>query len=116
MRQTILVTALVIAGCAGQPSTPPPTRYVAAASQPVLQPTTPGGDIDAKRLVDAKKEGFAVVNTDGEVLYCRTELRTGSHVVKDTTCLTAKQLDDMHEQTRLGLQNSLKSLPPPQGR
>ena len=118
--RTLLGTAILM-GCAGQPGAPAPTQptqYVSADLKPLseIQPTSPDDQMTAKRLVEAKKAGFTVVNKDGEVLYCKTELRTGSHAVRDTTCLTAQQIDDMHERTRADLQNYLKSNAPPSGK
>jgi hypothetical protein len=123
MRITILVGALCLTGCTAHPSAPtptptPPTQYVTADLRPIseIKPTSPDDQMTAKRLVQAKKEGFRVVNKDGEELFCRTELRTGSHAVRDTTCLTAKQIDDMQARTQADLQNYLKPNTPPTGR
>jgi hypothetical protein len=117
----ILFGTAILVGCAGPPSAPAPThptQYVSADLKPLaqIQPTSPDDQMTAKRLVEAKKAGFTVVNKDGEVLYCRTELRTGSHAVRDTTCLTAQQIDDIHDRTQSDLQNYLKPNAPPSGR
>jgi hypothetical protein len=116
MRHAMWVGVWVVAGCAGEPSKPPPMRELAVAAPPAasIQPSEQGGDVAAKRLLEAKKQGFTVVTKNGDVLFCRTELRTGSHVAKDTTCLTAKELDELHEQTSQDLRNFLKpQLPRP---
>jgi hypothetical protein len=109
MRVALLVSALVTAGCAGQPNNaaPPATRYVTATGEQVnqIQLTTPDGEIDAKRAAEAKKRGYTLVNTNGETLFCRSDLKTGSHLQRDTVCLTASQLDRLHEQTQQALQN-----------
>jgi len=112
VRIQFCIGVLALAGCAGQPSSPPPTpapadRVVAVTSQ---------DDLDAKRLADAKKQGYKLVNNNGETLYCRTDLKTGSHVITQTTCLTAAQLDALHDQTRQSMQNQIKPLAPPQGK
>ncbi len=115
MRTTILVSALIMGGCAGQPSTTeaPPTRYVTASGQ--IQQTASEGDLDAKRIAEAKKRGYTLVNTNGEELYCRSDFKTGSHVERNTTCLTASELDALHDQTRQALQNNIRPLAPPPG-
>jgi hypothetical protein len=111
---------LFVAGCAGQPaSQPPPTAtYVNASGQRLEQVSVRNadGDIDAKRLVNAKKEGFTVINKDGETLFCKTWDKTGSRVLKDTQCLTAQQLDLWHEQTQQAMQEYLRTNAPVQGR
>jgi hypothetical protein len=109
------IGVLAVAACVGQPSSPPPTStsYLTPTGQ---TPTSVSkADIDEKRLADAKKRGYTLVNTDGETLYCRTDFKTGSHVQKNTTCLTAQELDALHDQTRQGLQ-SLKPQSPPAGK
>jgi hypothetical protein len=102
------------AGCAGTPSSPPPpatapTTYISATGAPVAQVSakSPTGDLDTKKLVDAKKSGFTVINQDGVELLCKSEAKTGSRITRDsdTTCLTAKQWDDMRTQTQQGVQN-----------
>ena len=117
MRAMFLVTAaLVIAGCAGQPAaTPPPaTRYLTATGE--TQPTMAEGEIDAKRLAEAKKHGYTLVNTNGEVLYCRTDFKTGSHVERNTTCLTSAELDTLHDQTKNAMRNQFQQNAPPSGK
>jgi hypothetical protein len=119
MRHAIWMTVCIVAGCAGEPGKPPPMREAAfqpAAPQPVasIQPSDKSGSGEAKRALEARKQGFTLVTKNGDVLYCRTDLKTGSHVAKETTCLTEKQLDDLHQQTNQALQNYLKpQLPPP---
>jgi hypothetical protein len=119
MRAAVLIVGgLVIAGCAGQPANPPAsapaTRYVTATGD--AQKTMSEGDIDAKRLAEAKKQGYSLVNTNGEILYCRNDLKTGSHIERNTVCLTQTELDDLHNQTRQALQNNIRQNAPPAGK
>lgn len=113
MRNSLIVGALLMVGCAGQQSSPPPaptTTYVSASGQPLAAaPVNADGTVDAKKLADAKKAGYSLVNTNGEQLYCKTEIPVGTRVRKntDTTCLTQAQMDAMEAQTR----NALQSLP-----
>jgi hypothetical protein len=111
MRITIWVGALIMSGCAGQPSTPeaPPTRYVSASGQ--AQPTASEGDLNAKRIAEAKKQGYTLTNTNGEALFCRSDFKTGSHVERNTTCLTAAELDSLHDETRQSLRNYERPIP-----
>jgi hypothetical protein len=122
MRIVIVLSALAIAACTSTQKAPPQTAttYVNSATGATVTqvdvPVTDSGDVDTKRLEQAKKDGYQVVNKDGETLFCRSEMKTGSHVQKETTCLTAKQLDAMHEQTRIGVQSYIHTNAPVQGR
>jgi hypothetical protein len=119
MRLMTGVMAAVIAGCAGTPTAPSPAP-IAVASQPAAAaaPTSapPAPATDAERQSHAKKLGMVVTTVNGEVLYCRTERKTGSHLASETTCLTQAQLDDLHEQTRQGLEQIQRPNLPKPGR
>jgi hypothetical protein len=78
-----LVPLLAATGCATTQSPSPPP---AAHQVPV----------DAKNVVDVQRAGYKVVNRDGEKLYCRRELATGSHLNYQTTCLTEQQLTEQN--------------------
>jgi PBP1b-binding outer membrane lipoprotein LpoB len=82
MRATLLAGALIIAGCANQPTAPP------------------NPDQDAQRVAEAIKHGYKVTTTEGETLYCRSDFATASHIQKNTVCLTAQQLDDLDQQNQ----------------
>jgi hypothetical protein len=83
---------------------PAATQYISPTGAKLGELSTTGNArADEKRIADAKKQGYKLVNTNGEELFCRTDPIIGSRVQKETTCMTARQLDDMHEQTRLGL-------------
>ena len=125
MRSILILSFMVVAGCAGQPSAPPTTAAAAPATTFVdkngtavtqVSATNAAGDVDTKRLVDAKKAGYAVINKDGEPLFCRTDDILGSRTQKQTICLTAKQIDDMHAQTQQGIQQYMRTNAPVSGR
>jgi hypothetical protein len=122
-RTSVGVLALFAVACAGQPrqhttSTQPSpapvaTQYISPTGQKLAQmPVSGDARTDEQRLSEAKKAGFKLVNTNGEQLFCRTDPKIGSRVQKETTCLTAKQLDDLHDQTRLGLSQRIANPPP----
>jgi hypothetical protein len=91
MRAIILLTAaIVVAGCAGQPS----------------QPQLGGGEVsatDAQRMAAARNLNLKLVNKDGQQLYCRSNFQTASRIQRDTTCYTADQLDTLQHQTERDL-------------
>jgi hypothetical protein len=55
------------------------------------------------------------VNQDGERLYCREELRTGSHARKQTSCLTQTQLLELHDVTRRAMDGMTRQAPAKHG-
>ena len=85
MRTMVLVTAILIGGCAGQPATPPASPAAAV----------PTADIQAQRVAQARNLNLKVVNKDGQQLFCRSNFMTTSRIQRDTTCYTADQLDAM---------------------
>jgi hypothetical protein len=120
MRLAIGAIAAVMVGCAGTPTAPAPAP-LAVASQPAaaaqsaaaVQSAAPAAtDADIQRLTHAKKLGLTVMTVNGEVLYCRTERKTGSHLATQTSCYTEQQLDDLHEQTRQGMEQIQRPMLP----
>jgi hypothetical protein len=135
MRLMTLLTAMLVAGCAGQPTSPATQTSVALAPAPSL-PTAqapaalaaaaaagaaPGGavtpDIESQRLAAARNLNLKVVNKDGQELYCRSNYMTGSHIQRDMQCYTAEQVQRLQEQTQRDLDqlnnrpNSIKGMP-----
>jgi hypothetical protein len=60
--------------------------------------------VDAKNVVDVQRAGYKIVNKDGQTLYCRRELATGTHINNQTTCLTAEQLAQQMSDAQQGLE------------
>ena len=86
MKQAALILALLLAGCASQPTTAPVTAGSLA----------PASQEEEVRLAvqEAVEKGYKVVTDDGQTLYCRKDLKTGSRVQSNLTCLTEDQLAD----------------------
>jgi len=83
-------------------------RY-APASTPYNSPSgaaAPTADVDAQRMAHAKNLNLKIMSKDGQELFCRSNLVTGSHISRDTRCYTAEQLDRMQEQTQRDLEQS----------
>jgi hypothetical protein len=106
MRALMLLTVILGAGCASQPTNP--------------QTASSGGAIaasDAQRLALAKNLNLKVIDKDGQQLYCRSNFITTSRIQRDTTCYTADQLDKMEAQQQRELDqlnnrpNNIKGLP-----
>jgi hypothetical protein len=126
MRSLLLLSFVIVAGCAGEPTAPPASAPSTLAAAPAttyvdkngavmtqVSATNAQGELDAKKLVDAKKSGFTVINKDGVQLLCKTEDVTGSRVQKQTNCYTKEQWDSIVAQSQQGVQNYLPTAPPP---
>ncbi len=106
MRQLLLAaTAVLTLGCASEPAVEP---EVATAYAPTSQP-------EAESVVAARKLGYRVVNEDGQTLYCRTEKKLGSHIRKETVCLTEEDLLLSRDASQRNAENMKKVTPPPHG-
>jgi hypothetical protein len=82
----------------------------------VAAPVNDQGVIDTKRLLDAKKAGFTVVNRDGKELFCQVEDITGSHVRTKTVCMTESEMDAQISQTQVGMQSYMHANAPISGK
>jgi hypothetical protein len=83
----MLLTVILAAGCASQPSRPP----VASSSGAIAAS-------DAQRMELAKNLNLKVIDKDGQQLFCRSNFVTASRIKRDTTCFNADQLDKMEAQ------------------
>jgi hypothetical protein len=106
MRALLLLTAILGAGCASQPSKPP----IASNSGAIAAS-------DAQRLELAKNLNLKVIDKDGQQLFCRSNYVTASRIQRDTTCFNADQLDKMEAEQQRELDqlnnrpNTVKGLP-----
>ncbi|HUK01216.1 MAG TPA: hypothetical protein VLW26_02960 [Steroidobacteraceae bacterium] len=82
----VLSTALAVTACA-------------PATAPKPAPETHTVKVDATNVEDAEKAGYTVINKNGEKLYCQRNLATGSHIQKETRCLTEAEVKEL-EATR----------------
>jgi hypothetical protein len=115
MRAYVMAIALVMAGCAGRPAmAPKPTGSSVQPAPPVLAPSE--GETRAQRQAQAKAMGYTLVNQDGEDMYCRTSVQTGSRLKKETVCLTASDMGILREATRQTFSSPTLQMPPRQGR
>lgn len=104
MRALTLLMGIAAVGCAGQPSTPQSNLITAQAPAVSTSATAqPTDGVEAQRLAAAKNLNLKVVDKDGQQLFCRSNLVTGSHIQRDVTCYTADQLDHMQAQMQRDL-------------
>jgi hypothetical protein len=98
MIRSVSFLLVLLGGCAGQPQ---------AASTPPAQPHKV--KVDASNVVAVQHAGYKLVDKNGQQLYCRTEVVTGSRINSRTTCLTEQELNEQVAAT----QQAMKNMPPP---
>jgi len=95
------------------PSAEPQAPATAPAAEPSAAKSEKPAAVDPIAL---KKAGYKLVNENGQQLYCREELSTGSHLKKTKTCLTERELDQLMTNTRREIEYMRMRIPPPQGK
>jgi hypothetical protein len=100
MRTVMILCVALIAGCATSAKAPPEEREV---------------PIDASNIVPAQQAGYKIVNKDGEKLYCKKTLNTGSHLRTTTTCLSEKEWEQLQDASRQSVEAMRRTAPPPHG-
>jgi hypothetical protein len=109
----LLVTFGVFAGCAGNPqpkeATPPKEMPKPVATATIADPT-------AEKILSLQRQGYKIVNRDGQILYCRTEKKTGTQIARETVCMTEKEADALRDLTQRRLDEFVRQRPPPQGK
>ncbi len=111
--------AEVLAAPADAPTAEVPASSTAAPSAPTAAAAAPSEAKPEKAAVDPvalKKAGYKLVNENGQELYCRQDLSTGSHLKKTKTCLTERELDQLMTNTRREIEYMRTRTPPPQGK
>ena len=111
------------------PATPvadPQPQHDAGTAQSAAGPAVPAVNANAasaakaeKSAVDPvalKKAGYKLVNENGQQLYCREDLSTGSHLKKTKTCLTERELAALKDSTRREIEYMRTRTAPPQGK
>jgi hypothetical protein len=96
---------------APQAATPaPPPSGAKPASEAPAAPTPAAeanalteGQIDADKIMAMQRAGYQIKNENGKVLLCRQDLQTGSRLRKKTSCMTAREWEQLQEDTKLQL-------------
>ena len=70
-----------------------------AATDPNPAKALEEGKLDADKIMAAQKAGYQLKNENGQTLLCRKELQTGSRVRYRTSCLTAREWDQLQKDT-----------------
>ena len=110
MRFRSIATVLMLtAGCASQPKSPPVTPVVTQGNEPPTETVV-------ATMAEVMKAGYDLVDENGKTLYCRQQLMTGSHLRKETICLTAEELKAAREASQRNLEQLQRAIAPPQGK
>jgi hypothetical protein len=64
-----------------------------------------------KKKDDAAALGYAIMKRDGETLYCKRAIATGSYIVKNTRCKTAKEWEQVYDNDQKTL-DEMRRVPP----
>jgi hypothetical protein len=116
MRAAALLTMLTLAGCAAQAPAPQNAAAAAGAADAGTAAAAPT-ESEAKRIALAQKMHLKLVNQDGEEVFCKSSLLTGSHIRTEMRCYTAAEMDRMEERTQRDVDelNKLQSHPSTSG-
>ena len=76
MRASFAAPVLLVAACAG---TPPASHSTGARI------------IEANEVAEMQRVGYTITDKNGQKLYCRKSLQTGSNIKSTTACLTEEQ-------------------------
>ena len=103
-----LAIVLAFAGCAGTPTERAPQNNTQSVSKQAAN--------NSDKILALQRQGYTMVNRNGEEYFCRSEAKTGSRVQRETVCMTQRELDDLHEMTERNMGNITRQTAPPQGK
>jgi hypothetical protein len=116
MRACILLTAVAMVGCSQQPTQPDAPAPVTSVTDVNASSGETASDspeqVEVKRLALAKKLHLKVVDENGNELFCRSFMVTGSRIQTETRCLTAQQLDHYDERMQRDVDQVFKVFEP----
>jgi hypothetical protein len=105
-----LLVAMLAAACASTP--PPAASTVSKQDEPAV---VQASKLTSNDLLAMQARGYKLVTKDGETLFCSNDLKTGSHLVHETSCLTERQAINLREDTQRRLQMGSTPVPPKSG-
>jgi len=94
---------------AATPAPPPadakPVNETTAASAPAAAKADPltEGQIDADKIMAMQKAGYQIKNENGQILLCKRDPQTGSRLRHKTSCMTAREWEQLQEENKLQL-------------
>lgn len=61
------------------------------------------GQIDADKIMAMQKAGYQIKNENGQILLCKRDPQTGSRLRHKTSCMTAREWEQLQEENKLQL-------------
>ena len=113
----VIAVALLAAACASSPphpgsSAPNPAPTAAGAAPAANAPAAANAAAKpAKHLLN----GFTLVMKNGVPSYCRDDVKTGSHIMTQRTCLSQSQYDSLEDDTRRDMDRVRNTMAPMMG-
>jgi cytoskeletal protein RodZ len=98
-----------VAPQAATPAPPPadakPVNETTAAPAPGAAKADPQaeGQIDADKIMAMQKAGYTIKNENGQILLCKRDPQTGSRLRHKTSCMTAREWEQLQEENKLQL-------------
>ena len=94
---------------AATPAPPPSDSKATNATAAAETPTTAAtplseGELDAEKIMAIQKAGYTIKNENGQTLLCRRDLQTGSRLRHKTSCMTARQWEQLQAENKLQLE------------
>lgn len=111
---TLTLTACAPASKA--PDKPAAPVAVATAAGAAGSTGTKDGKVTPERILELQREGYKLVDRNGEQYFCRLEKKTGSQIARDTVCMTEKEIQSLRETTQRRMGDMVRQQPPPQGK
>jgi hypothetical protein len=113
----VLLGMMSFAGCSGTPAVSEQAAPASSTSSraPDQASNTDSQTLTPERIMQLQREGYKLVNRDGETYFCRTETKTGSRLARETICMTEAEIASLRQQTKQGLGRVMRERPPPQG-
>jgi len=105
-----LSLSILLAACASAPK-----PAATAAAPPAPRFVAPVDKLTGDQIVALRKQGYKLVDSNGQTLFCMTETKTGSRLQKDNICMTEQEMVTLRERTERALQNTVMQVPPRQG-
>jgi hypothetical protein len=109
-------------GCSGSApaqepvATKPAPANTTASNPSTTQAATDPQKLTPERIMQLQREGYTLVDRNGQQYFCRTEKKTGSRLARETICMTEPEIVALREQTQRGLGRVMREVPPPQGK
>ncbi|MFC4309556.1 hypothetical protein ACFPN2_10740 [Steroidobacter flavus] len=98
---------------AATPAPPPPDAKAISETAPVTAAAPADakanslteGEIDADKIMAMQKAGYQIKNENGKTLLCRRDAQTGSRLRPKTSCMTAREWEQLQEENKLQLKS-----------